>query len=101
MKNWDIRDVWYRAGNCNAGPDTLSRKPTRINLLTEQKKLQQETARDETLQLLVKYIRMTFPSTRSQIPMPTHAFWNARMHLSERNNLVYFGDRVVIPAALR
>ena len=33
--------------------------------------------------------------------MPAHAFWNARMHLSECNNLVYFGDRVVIPAALR
>ena len=34
----DIRDVWYRAGKCNAGPDALSRKPAGINLLTERKR---------------------------------------------------------------
>ena len=24
LTSWDIRDVWYRAGVCNAGPDALS-----------------------------------------------------------------------------
>ena len=33
--------------------------------------------------------------------MPARTFWNTRIHLSERNNLVYFGDRVIIPDALR
>ena len=86
----------------------LSRNPTGINLLTERKRtkistaqLQQETARDETLQLLVNYIRTSFPSSRLQLPMSAQSFWNARLHLHERNNLVYFGNRIVIPDALK
>ena len=95
LTGWDIHDVWYRAGKCNAGPDTLSRKPSGINLLTERKRtristaqLQQETARDKTLQLLVKYIRTSFPTSRSQLPTSARPFWNARLHLHVRNNLV-------------
>ena len=108
LTGWDIRDVWYRACKSNAGPDALSRKLAGINLLTERKRtrisieqLQKETVRDDTLRLLVTYIRSTFLTNRSQLPKPTHGFWNARLHLSERNNLIYFGDRVVIPEALK
>ena len=108
MIGWDICDVWYRASKCNAGPDALSRKPTGNNLLAKCKRtkistaqLQQETARDETLQLLVNYIRTSFPSSRLQLPTSAQSFWNARLHLHERNNLVFFGDRVVIPDALK
>ena len=63
--------------------------------------LQQESARDETLQLLLKYIRSSFPASGSHLPIPARAFWNARLHLHKRNNLVYFGDRIVIPEALK
>ena len=108
LTGWDIHDVWYRASKSNAGPDALSRKPAGINLLTERKKtristaqIQKETARDDTLQLLVKCIRTTFSLTRSELPISTWGFWNARLHLNERNNLVYFGDWVVIPEALK
>ena len=103
LTSWAICDVWYRAGKSNAGPDALSRKPAGINLLTEQNRIwisneqiRKETARDETLQLLIKYIRTTFPPTRSQLPIPARGFWNARLHLSERNDLVYFGNRCSI-----
>ena len=99
LTSWAICDVWYRAGKSNAGPYELSRKPAGINLLTERNrsqisndKIQKETARDDTLQLLVKYICTTFPPTRSQIPISACGFWNASLHLSECNNLVYFGD---------
>ena len=108
LTSWNIRDVWYRAGKCNAGPDALSRYPAGINLITERKRmristaqLQKESARDDTLQLLLKYIRSSFPASRSHLPIPARAFWNARLHLHERNNLVYFGDRVVIPEVLK
>ena len=33
--------------------------------------------------------------------MPPYVFWNARMHLNKKNNLVYFGNRVIIPTALK
>jgi len=108
LSSWDIRDVWYRAGVCNAGPDALSRRPAGINLLTERKRckistdqIKQETARDDTLQLLMEYLRKGFPSTRAELPANVRVFWNARLHLSERDNQVFFGERVVIPEALK
>ena len=39
LTGWAIRDVWYRAGKSNAGPDALSRNPAGINLLTERNRI--------------------------------------------------------------
>ena len=108
LTGWAIRDVWYRAGKSNAGPDALSRNPAGINLLTERNRIRisneqirKETARDNNLQLILKYIRTTFPPTRSQLPTAARGFWNARLHLSECDNMIYFGNRVVIPDTLK
>ena len=91
LTSWFIRDVWYRAGKRNAGPDAFSRSPTGVNLLTERntkristKQLQQETTRDETLQLLIRYVRTAFPMTRAELPAAAREFWNAQLHLNER-----------------
>ena len=33
LTGWSIRDVWYRAGKRNAGPDAFSRSPAGVNIL--------------------------------------------------------------------
>ena len=108
LTGWSICDVWYRAGKRNAGPDAFSRSPSGVNLLTERntkristKQLQDETKRDETLQLLIRYVRTAFPMTRAELSVAAHEFWNARLHLNKRRDLLSFGDHVVIPKSLR
>ena len=108
LTGWSIRDVWYRAGKRNAGPDAFSRSPAGVNILTERNtkrisllQVQQVTEKDETLQLVIQYVRTAFPATRAELPTAAREFWNARIHLNERRNLLYFGDRVVIPKQLR
>ena len=49
----------------------------------------------------MEYLRKGFPSNRAQLPANVPVFWNARLHLSERNDQVFFGERVVIPKALK
>ena len=100
--------MWYRSGPDNIGPDALSCRPIGINLMTAHKviristkQMQQETARDETIQLVLSYVRSGFPATRSQLPQNTHGFWNARAHLREKDSMLFFDNRVVIPTSLR
>ena len=94
LVSWKIRDVLYCSGPDNVGPDALSRRPIGINLMTEHKviristkQMQQETARDETIQLVLSCVRSGFPATRSQLPQTTRGFWNARAHLREKDGM--------------
>ena len=99
-----IRDVWYRSGPDNVGPDALSCRPIGINLMTEHKviqistkQMQQETACDRTIQLVLSFVRTGFPATRSQLHPDTRSFWNARAHLREKDGMLFFDNHIVIP----
>ena len=50
---------------------------------------------------MIRYVRTAFPMTRAELPVAAREFWNARLHLNERRDLLFFGDRVVIPKSLR
>ena len=106
--DWKIQKVWYRAGIDNVGPDALSRRPLGINLLTEHNviqisvdEMQNETLNDATIQSILKLVRTSFPATRSQLPKEARDYWNARAHLREKDGLLYFENRIVIPTSLR
>ena len=51
--------------------------------------------------MLIQYVRTAFPPTGSELLTAAREFWNARLHLNKRRNLLFFGDRVVIPKLLR
>ena len=77
LTSWFIWDVWYRAGKRNAGPDAFSRSATGVNILTEHKttriltlQLQQETDKDETLQMLIRYVCTAFNKIRTTYSRP-------------------------------
>ena len=63
--------------------------------------LQGNTASDPDMQQLILVIKERWPDDRSSCPLPVKPFWNHRDELSVMEGLVFKGERIVIPSALR
>lgn len=64
-------------------------------------KIQLETARDETLQLLKATILKGWPEDRSKIPTQLTPYYSMRDELRVYDGLVFKGERLVVPLGLR
>ena len=59
------------------------------------------SADDPVLQQLRATIKQGWPQTRSETPEPLRAYFDFRDELTVQNELVFKGERLVVPAALR
>ena len=64
-------------------------------------KIRQETSKYVTLQHLKRIITYGWPETRRDCSKNLHMFWNYRDELSVENQMVFKGDRIVVPATLQ
>ena len=63
--------------------------------------LQASTASDPNVQQLIAVIKEGWPDHRNSCPPSVKPFWNYRDELSVMEGLVFKGERIVIPVALR
>lgn len=63
--------------------------------------IQTSTASDPNMQQLIAVIKEGWPNQRDSFPPSVKNFWNYRDELSVIKGLVFKGERIVIPAALR
>lgn len=73
----------------------LSISDDRINDILE------NTAEDSVLQTVILYTKEGWPTRISEVPDPVKLFFKHRHEISCRDGLVFRGDRVVIPTAIR
>ena len=66
-----------------------------------QKDILSTTASDKTLTQLRTFILKGFPETKSELPHDLQPYWRTRDMLTEYEGVIYMGDRVVVPEALR
>ena len=59
------------------------------------------TADDNDLQLLAGYILNGWPMHQTNLPMSIRPFWHLREELHMANDIIFVGERLVIPATLR
>ncbi|KFM57554.1 Transposon Ty3-I Gag-Pol polyprotein, partial [Stegodyphus mimosarum] len=62
---------------------------------------QQETGKDEELQVLRKLIKTGWPDTKCMVPELAKPYFNFREELSEANGLIFKNSCVVVPKSLR
>ena len=60
-----------------------------------------QTRSDETMQVLRRTIHDGWPEKRSHAPRQIQQFWNYRDELSEVDDILLKGERIIIPPALR
>lgn len=114
----------YVPGKTLVVADTLSRQPQRDaaadELLAEDtvlyvdmvrqcwpasdEKLQEiaaETSKDPALSVVLRYLHTDWPQQLRDVPDVVQPYYSVKATLSENNGIVTFGDRIVVPAALR
>ncbi len=65
------------------------------------KELQDTLMKDSQMQALRATILSGWPDTRKECPAHIQEYWNHRDELSTTHNLIFRGDRLIIPKALR
>ena len=76
---------------------TLETKPVSPQKLTQ---IKQETATGEQLQIAMKYIKHGWPEHARNVPVQIHDLYRARLQLSVVDNMLVYGNRIVIPTTL-
>ncbi|XP_028165312.1 uncharacterized protein K02A2.6-like [Ostrinia furnacalis] len=59
------------------------------------------TNEDESLQILKKYCKEGWPSSKSQVHKDLHEYWQYRFDLHTENDLIFRSNSIVIPKKLR
>ena len=77
---------------------TLETKPVSPQKLTQ---IKQETTTDEQLQIAMKYVKHGWPEHARNVPVQIHDLYCARLQLSVVDNMLVYGNRIVIPTTLR
>lgn len=62
-------------------------------------RIQKATKNDNQLQQLLKVVLNGWPSNQTDLPSDVKAYWNFRDELSSYNDLIYKGQKIVIPAS--
>ncbi len=65
------------------------------------KQLKEETAKDYALRELIEVILNGWPQYRHETPTETHPFWDFRDEMAVYDNVVFRGERVVIPQSMK
>ena len=68
---------------------------------TKMSQIGRETDKDETLKVLKSVILEGWPENRSQLHTKVQDFWNYRDELSVYDDIIYKGERIVIPSSMR
>ena len=63
--------------------------------------VQNATASDDNMLLLLSTIEDGFPASRHQVPSPIREYYQFRQHLSSSDGVGIYKDRIVIPPSLR
>ena len=63
--------------------------------------IKEETKKDEELQILVTYIEMGWPNKKMKVHMSVKQFWPIKEELSAIGDIVFKGERIVIPRSVR
>ena len=63
--------------------------------------IRQASIKDPTLTTLYQVIQRGWPINKADVPESIHAYFNIRDELTVQNGLVFKGQRLVIPAAMR
>jgi len=74
---------------------TLTISDTKLNQLTE------ETRNDSHLQPLTSVIAAGWPESKHNVPANWLPYWNYRDELSVSNDIIFKGDKVVIPKCMQ
>jgi len=61
--------------------------------------IQQETLADQSMQQLHNLIVQGWPDNKQQVPPQVRTYWTIREELTVQNDLIYKGERLVVPAA--
>ena len=61
----------------------------------------EETAKDETLQLLSRQVIQGWPDSGKKIVPALKPYWPLRDDISVEDGLILFGSRVIVPESLR
>ncbi|XP_061180813.1 uncharacterized protein K02A2.6-like [Saccostrea echinata] len=107
-KNMELADTLSRAYLPNEKPSKAESAVEAINMLqflpiapNRLKDIQDETAKDNTLQNLGSSIRNGWPDCKTLVPELIVPYFEIRDELSIQNGVIFKGDRAVIPQALR
>ena len=74
---------------------TLKIAPERLS------QLQQSTGQDTALQTLKSTVLTGWPERREEVPVNIREYWNYRDELSVNNGVLFKGQKVIIPKAMR
>ena len=87
--------------------------PTRLITLTARAKkrlkpsawlfneIAEETAKDKVLQSVIHHISENWSISKRRLLMDVLPFWSCKDQLSFNDDILYRGDRIVVPATLR
>ena len=122
LQKYDI-DLTYKPGKEMLLADTLSRAhlsdiaeeineeemTAQIHMVTSSKSIpdkqlvliKEETKKDEELQRLITYIEMGWPNKKMKVHMSVKQFWPIKEELSVIGDIVFKGERIIIPRSVR
>mgnify|MGYP002803387637 FL=1 len=63
--------------------------------------LKSATVEDEVMQQIVRYIKEEWPCASANIPFPVGHYWKFRDEIYEANGLLFFRQKLIIPAKQR
>ena len=103
-----IADALSRSPTMNQNHSKIEQEIETTRLLTEDPRvtsslseIADETAKDDVLQSVIRHISKGWKTHKRHIPIQILPFWSVKDELSFSDGIVYRGDRIVIPAALR
>ena len=63
--------------------------------------LQQETQTDNQLCKLLSVVKSGWPDTKQHVPIECLPYWNYRDEISTSDNILFKGEKVIIPSSMR
>ena len=103
-----LADALSRSPTMNQNRSKIEQEIETTRLLTEDScvtsslsEITEETAKDDVLQSVINHISEGWKTRKRHIPIQILPFWSVKHELSFSDGIVYRGDRLVIPAALR
>ena len=100
-------DALSRSPTMNPNRSKIEQEIETTRLLTDPRvtsslsEIAEETAQGDVLQSVIRYIFEGWKTNKRHIPIQILQFWSVKDELSFSDGIVYRGDRIVTPAALR